>query len=74
MNKVDTKIRHITKRDANLFAELGFLLNEAERYQVESLAHIELTRRTQNPVIGEVDALDNGTVILKKKSMTEIFM
>lgn len=66
MNKVDTKIRHITRRGANLFAELGFPPNEAERYQVESLAQIELTRRTQGPVIGKVDVLGEGAVIQNK--------
>ena len=66
MTKVDTKIRHITRRDANLFAELGFPPNEAERYQAESLAQIEHIRCTQDSVTGKVDAIDDGTVIPDK--------
>lgn len=31
----DTQIRHITKADANLFAELGFSQEDAQRHQAE---------------------------------------
>ncbi|MFZ6681225.1 hypothetical protein [Undibacterium sp. Tian12W] len=60
MNKVDTKISHINRRDANLFAELGFPPNKADHYQIESRAQVEHIRCTQGPMIGGVDALGNG--------------
>jgi len=66
MNNVDAKIRHITKRDANVFAELGFPPNEAVRYLAESRAQIEHTRCSQDSVAGEVDAIGHGTVIPDK--------
>lgn len=66
MNKVDTRIRHITKRDANVFSELGFRPNEAERFPAESRAQIEHTRCTQDSIAGEVDAIGHGTVIPDK--------
>lgn len=66
MNKIDTRIRHVTRPDSNLFAELGFPPNEAERYQAESRAQIEHTRCTQDSVAGKVDAIDDGTVIPDK--------
>ena len=40
MSKVDTKVRHVTKPGANLFAELGFAPDEARQYQAESQALI----------------------------------
>lgn len=41
MKEIDTRIRHVTKPGANLFAELGFPAAEAERYQAESRKQIE---------------------------------
>ncbi|VXC25313.1 Transcriptional regulator, XRE family [Burkholderia sp. 8Y] len=35
MNKVDTKVRHVTKRGANVFAELGLAPGEARQYLAE---------------------------------------
>lgn len=66
MNKVDTRIRHVTRLDSNLFAELGFSPNEAERYQAESRAQIEHTRCAQVVVTREVDSLGGETVIPHK--------
>ena len=43
MSKIDTRIRHVTKPGANLFAELGFAAEEAQRYQKESDARIGRT-------------------------------
>ncbi|KND60715.1 putative cytoplasmic protein (STMD1.83 protein) [Candidatus Burkholderia verschuerenii] len=43
MSKVDTQVRHVTKRGANLFAELGFAPDEARQYQKESEALIGQT-------------------------------
>lgn len=42
--KVDTEIRHVTKPGANLFLELGFETEEAERLQSVSRAQIDTTR------------------------------
>ncbi|MBC3917076.1 hypothetical protein H8L32_06280 [Undibacterium sp. CY18W] len=66
MKKVDAKIRHITKSDANVFAELGFPPNEAKRYLAESRAQIQHTRCAQDSVTGEVDAICHGIVIPDK--------
>ncbi|PXX46958.1 hypothetical protein [Undibacterium pigrum] len=63
MSKVDAKIRHITKSDANVFAELGFPPNEAKRYLAESRAQIQHTRCTQDSVAGEVDAIGHEIII-----------
>ncbi len=35
MSEIDTKIRRVTKPDANLFVELGFAPAKAARYQAE---------------------------------------
>lgn len=43
MSEIDTEIRHITKPDANLFAELGFAPAEAARYQAELQNYIDET-------------------------------
>jgi hypothetical protein len=37
---IDTQIRHVTKSGANLFRELGFTPDEAERFQAESKQQI----------------------------------
>ena len=36
----DTRVRHVTKRGANLFAELGFPLSKAKRLQAQSRKQI----------------------------------
>lgn len=41
---IDTKIRHVTKSGANLFRELGFAPDEAERFQAESTQKIKDTK------------------------------
>ena len=40
MKKLDTRVRHVTKRGANLFAELGFPLSKAKRLQAQSRKQI----------------------------------
>lgn len=55
MNTIDTQIRHITKPDANLFAELGFSTEEAARYQAEVHLKIEHARKLKTPRIEEID-------------------
>ena len=39
--KIDTRVRHVTKRGANLFADLGFPPSEAKRLQALSRAEID---------------------------------
>ena len=39
----DTRVRHVTKRGANLFAELGFPLSKAKRLQAQSRKQINQT-------------------------------
>ncbi|MFP3740354.1 XRE family transcriptional regulator, partial [Burkholderia sp. SIMBA_019] len=41
---IDTKIRHVTKPGANLFLELGFAPDEAERLHAVSQKEINDTR------------------------------
>lgn len=41
---IDTQIRHVTKSGANLFRELGFAPDEAERFQAESKQQINDTK------------------------------
>lgn len=40
MKEIDTKVRHVTTSDANLFSELGFTPEEAKQYLAESRARI----------------------------------
>ena len=54
MDKVDTRVRHVTKPDANLFAELGFSPEEAQRYQAESQALISQTLALKEQLMGEL--------------------
>jgi predicted XRE-type DNA-binding protein len=56
MNEIDTEIRHVTKRGANLFAELGFEPVEAERLQAESRAQIDQTLALKEQLMDEVAA------------------
>lgn len=41
MNNIDTKIRHTTKADGNVFADLGFSQQEADRLKSASQQLIE---------------------------------
>jgi predicted XRE-type DNA-binding protein len=54
MSEIDTEIRHITPAGANLFAELGFTSDEAERYQAESQALIAQTLALKEQLMGEL--------------------
>lgn len=56
MNTIDTQIRHITKPDANLFAELGFSPEDAERFQAESRARIDHTLALKEQLMGELSS------------------
>lgn len=51
---IDTQIRHITKSGANLFRELGFAPDEAERFQAESKQQINDTRVLKEQLMVEL--------------------
>jgi predicted XRE-type DNA-binding protein len=54
MNKIDTHVRHVTKPDANLFAELGFSPEDARRYQAASRERIDHTLALKEQLMGEL--------------------
>lgn len=54
MKKVDTRIQHVTKPGANLFAELGFAPEEARRYEAESQALIGQTIALKEQLMDEL--------------------
>jgi predicted XRE-type DNA-binding protein len=43
MTQIDTKVRHVTKAGANLFAELGFAPDDAHNYHEQSQEQIRNT-------------------------------
>lgn len=51
---IDTQVRHITKPGANLFRELGFAPDEAERFQAESQQQINDTKALKEQLMGEL--------------------
>ncbi len=51
---IDTKIRHVTKPDANLFRELGFPQGEADRLQAELQQQINDTKALKEQLMGEL--------------------
>ena len=51
---IDTQIRHVTKPGANLFRELGFAPDEAERFQAESKQQINNTRVLKEQLMVEL--------------------
>lgn len=60
MSKVDTRIRHVTKRGANLFAELGFPPEEAQLYQAQSRALISQTLALKEQLMSELASWIEG--------------
>ena len=56
MNKIDTRIRHVTKPGANLFAELGFPAAEAKRLQAQSRQRIDQARMLKEHLMDELAA------------------
>lgn len=52
--KADTAIRHVTKRGANLFVELGFSPEEAGRFHAASRRQIEDARRLKEQLMDEL--------------------
>lgn len=51
---IDTKIRHVTKRGANLFRELGFPPAEADRLHTESQQQINDTKALKEQLMSEL--------------------
>jgi predicted XRE-type DNA-binding protein len=51
---IDTQIRHVTKSGANLFRELGFAPDEAERFQAESRQQINDTKVLKEQLMVEL--------------------
>ena len=51
---IDTEIRHVTKRGANLFLELGFSAEEAKRLQAASRTQINDTRQLKEQLMSEL--------------------
>lgn len=54
--KIDTDIRHVTKSGANLFLELGFPPEEAERLHRASKKQINDTKQLKEQLMGELSA------------------
>ncbi|MES2770734.1 MAG: XRE family transcriptional regulator [Pseudomonadota bacterium] len=54
MNKIDTQVRHVTKPGANLFSELGFSPEDAQRYQTASRERIDHTLALKEQLMGEL--------------------
>ena len=52
--KVDTEIRHVTKRGANIFLELGFTPDEAKHLQAASRKQINATRLLKQQLMEEL--------------------
>lgn len=52
--KTDTEIRHVTKPGSNLFLELGFPADEAERLQAASCKQINDTRLLKEQLMSEL--------------------
>ncbi|PMS35426.1 hypothetical protein B0G57_105158 [Trinickia symbiotica] len=53
MSKIDRRIRNVTKRGADPFAESGLAPEESRRYQPESQALINETLAPKEPLTGE---------------------
>ncbi|STQ89277.1 hypothetical protein [Iodobacter fluviatilis] len=54
MNNIDTTIQHITPAGGNLFAELGFAPEEAQRYHAESKKQIDTNLMLKEQLIAEL--------------------
>ncbi len=52
--KIDTEIRHVTKRGANLFLELGFTSDEAKVLQAASRKQIHDARLLKQQLMEEL--------------------
>lgn len=52
--KIDTEIRHVTQRGVNLFLDLGFPPEEAERLQQAARQQIDDTKRIKEQLMTEL--------------------
>ena len=70
---IDIKVRHVTKPGANLFRELGFASDEAERFQAESQQQINDTKVLKEQLMVEISKwiADNH---LKQADAAQILM
>ena len=70
---IDTKIRHVTKPGANLFLELGFAPDEAERLHAASQKEINDTRLLKQQLMREISGwIDEHN--LRQADAAEILM
>lgn len=70
---IDTEVRHITKPGVNLFLELGFEPDEAERLQAASLKQINDTRLLKQQLMEELSSWISDHH-LKQAEAVEILM
>ncbi len=70
---VDTKIRHVTKRGANVFLDLGFAPAEAKRLQAAARKQIKDTRLLKQQLMGELSTWISDHQ-LKQTEAAEILM
>jgi predicted XRE-type DNA-binding protein len=70
---IDTKVRHVTKPGVNLFSELGFGPDEAQRLQAASRQQINDTKALKEQLMVELSKwiTDNH---LKQADAAEILM
>ncbi|WP_114971316.1 helix-turn-helix domain-containing protein [Rhodoferax ferrireducens] len=70
---IDIKVRHVTKPGVNLFRELGFAPDEADRLQMESQQQINDTKVLKEQLMVELSRwiADNH---LKQADAAEILM
>ena len=54
--KIDTKIRHVTHTDGNIFADLGFDQQEARELHANSMRKIENTLAIKEALMTEITA------------------
>lgn len=52
--KINTEIRHVTKPGANLFLELGFQHDEAQRLHLASQTQINATKQLKEQLMAEL--------------------
>ncbi|GJL42552.1 TPA: XRE family transcriptional regulator [Enterobacter chengduensis] len=55
-DRVDTKIRHVTAAEANIFTELGFEENEAERLQDSAEKEVEQLLAIKRQLMQEISS------------------
>ena len=70
---IDTKIRHVTKPGTNLFSELGFSTEDADRFQVESKQQINDTKALKEQLMTELSKWISENH-LKQADAAEILM